>query len=154
MLFYHCFHFKNFVESAKTKGLRQCHDAPCIVNDGQPTFPYFFVSGAPFRRKAAFVGFPMLKHKSFQSRFLSMVCSTFRFRYAESERGLTLTPTVLITPSHYYTQKILAWIWATNYNIVHAEHLAIYNCLYIAWVCYFIDQAGELFTGGFWYCCR
>ena len=49
------------------KGLRRCHDAPCIVNDGRPTFPSFlFLS-----RNAAFVVFAMLKHRSFQSMMIS-----------------------------------------------------------------------------------
>ena len=79
MLLCHSFAFKSFTESAIMKGLRQCHDTPCIVNDSRPTFPYFFVNGALYRRKAAFVIFPMFKHNSFQSRFLSMVSSCVCF---------------------------------------------------------------------------
>ena len=37
------FAFKNFIESAVTKGLRRCHDAPCIVSDGRPAFPFLCV---------------------------------------------------------------------------------------------------------------
>ena len=73
MLFYLSFFaFKNFTKSTIRTDLRQCHDTPCIVNDGRLMFLYFFVNGALFRRKAAFKVFPMLKHESFQSRLLSM----------------------------------------------------------------------------------
>ena len=68
IFFYHSFDFKNFNEWSITKGLKRCHSAPCIVNDGWPAFPSFlFLS-----RNAAFVVVTMLKHRSFQSRFLSM----------------------------------------------------------------------------------
>ena len=56
MLFYYSFAFKSFNESAVTEGLRRCHDAPCIVNDGRPKFF--------FSRKVTFVVFAILNHMS------------------------------------------------------------------------------------------
>ena len=69
MFSYHSFALKFFNISAITKGLRWRHHAPCIVNDGRLAFPFLFLS-----RNASVVVFAILKHRSFQSRFLSMVC--------------------------------------------------------------------------------
>ena len=49
-IFYHSAAFKNFNERAITKGLRRCHNAPCIVNDGWPKFPSSFCFWAEIRR--------------------------------------------------------------------------------------------------------
>ena len=58
------------------KGLTWCHDAPCNVNDCWPMFPDFWGNVAFMAcssEKVAFLVFAMLQHRSFQSRFLSMV---------------------------------------------------------------------------------
>ena len=64
MLFYHSFAFKNLNESATTKGLRQCHDDPCIVDDGRSTFPYFLLMGA-IQKKSGVCGFRNVKAYEF-----------------------------------------------------------------------------------------
>ena len=66
MLFYHYFAFKIFNESAITKGLGRCHDAPCIVNDGRPTVPYFFWLRGAIQKKSGVCGFCNVKAYEFQ----------------------------------------------------------------------------------------
>ena len=59
----HSFAFNNLNESAITKGLRRCNDAPCIVMycDGRPTFAYFLGGNVAFmaryQKKSGVFGF-------------------------------------------------------------------------------------------------